>query len=160
MGGKHYHITIDFDDGISWLCRVRRINALTPPYELQSCSLLSEAATLRFLSKTSVPVPAVSDVVLEPTNPAGVPYILLEKMRGNVLDWYNLDLPGKNKILEQLADVFIELERYPFSAIGCLDEPTSLSVGLLVVDDAAFVDADGQVKRLGPFKSVYDPVLP
>jgi hypothetical protein len=31
MGGMNYHIEVKFEDGISWLARIRRFNATSPP---------------------------------------------------------------------------------------------------------------------------------
>ncbi|KAK9859641.1 hypothetical protein MYU51_013817 [Penicillium brevicompactum] len=61
MGGMNYHIEISFEDGISWLARIRRSNATSLPPELRNYILGSEVSTLKFLSKTKVPAPEVFD---------------------------------------------------------------------------------------------------
>ncbi|KZT06134.1 uncharacterized protein LAESUDRAFT_680190 [Laetiporus sulphureus 93-53] len=152
MGGINYHVNVEFEDGVAWFCRIRRRNASSHPVELQNHGLLSEAATLRFLATTSVPVPKVHDIATDgPENPVGVGYILMDKLAGTPMIWEDLNDDGKKKILEQLADIFIELARYPFPDIGCLDESGSLSVGPLVSESAAKRDALGQLHLLGPF---------
>ncbi|BCS29694.1 uncharacterized protein APUU_71264A [Aspergillus puulaauensis] len=50
MGGMNYHIEIRFQDGISWLARIRRLNATSPPPDLRAYIMRSEVATLQFLS--------------------------------------------------------------------------------------------------------------
>jgi aminoglycoside phosphotransferase (APT) family kinase protein len=86
MGGMNYHIEIQFEDGISWLARIRRVNATSPPADLQAYIMRSEVATLQFLrSKTKVPVAEVYDYNLDEKNPIGVEYILMEKLAGQSL---------------------------------------------------------------------------
>jgi aminoglycoside phosphotransferase (APT) family kinase protein len=87
MGGMNYHLEILFEDGISWLARIRRFNATSPPPELRDYILGSEVATLQFLGKTKVPVPTVYDFNPDESNPIGVGYILMEKLPGKSLRW-------------------------------------------------------------------------
>lgn len=84
-GGMNYHIEISFDDGISWLARIRRSNATSPLAELRDYILRSEVATLYFLSETQVPVPKVFDFAFCETIPVGVGYILMERLPGRSL---------------------------------------------------------------------------
>lgn len=72
MGGMNFHIELLFDDGISWLVRIRRSNVTSPLAELQDYILRSEVSTLRFLSGTSIPVPNVFDYNFSEKNPVGV----------------------------------------------------------------------------------------
>ncbi|GBE88091.1 hypothetical protein SCP_1203200 [Sparassis crispa] len=154
MGGMNYHVNIIFEDGVVWLCRIRRRDVSSPPTVLQNRILLSEAATLRYLSTTSVPVPKVYDAIADsPSNPVGVGYILMEKLQGKSLDWFDLDRDGKSKILEQLAQIYIELEKHVFPAIGCLEEGGV--VGQLVNSAAADVDAVGDLQLMGPFTTSF-----
>lgn len=87
MRGMNYHIEILFEDGISWLARIRRYNATSPPPELRDYILASEASTLQFLSKTKVLVPTVFDFNPDESNPVSVSYILMEKLPGKSLRW-------------------------------------------------------------------------
>jgi hypothetical protein len=87
MGGMNLHLPITFTDGVKWLARIRRINATSPPPELQSRILKSESAALRFLETVNIPTPRVYDCSVEGENgPAGVSYILMEFMPETVLD--------------------------------------------------------------------------
>jgi hypothetical protein len=86
MGGMNYHIEVRFDDGVTWLARVRRFNATSPPPALKDYIIRSEVATLMFLEKTDVPAPKVYDYALEgPNNPVRVGFMLVEKMPGKSL---------------------------------------------------------------------------
>ncbi|CCM04676.1 uncharacterized protein FIBRA_06862 [Fibroporia radiculosa] len=155
MGGMNYHVDILFDDKVVWICRIRRHNASSPPVKLQNHNLLSEAATLQFLASTTIPVPKVFDVAIDsPQNPVGVGYIMMEKLAGKPLEWYKLEGAGKQKILQQLAQIFIELEKHSLPSIGCLrPEDSSRRVGPLIAQAAADVADDGQLRLLGPFSS-------
>ncbi|PWY78928.1 hypothetical protein BO83DRAFT_461149 [Aspergillus eucalypticola CBS 122712] len=107
MGGMNYHIEILFADGARWLARIRRSNATSPPPGLRDYIMRSEVATLQFLGKTKIPVPKVFDYALEGQTPVGVGYILMEKIPGK-------SLRQRKKVMTQLADVYIELERFAF----------------------------------------------
>src|ERR1700729_1987983 len=79
MGGMNYHIPVNFVDGVTWLCRIRRRNITSTPLAHQNRLILSEAATYRFLSsRTQIPVPEIHDWAIDsPSNPIGVGYILM-----------------------------------------------------------------------------------
>lgn len=84
----------------------------------------SEIATLQFLEQTGVPAPKVFDFAPEHTsNPIGVGYILMEKLPGKSLDWSTATSEQRKTVINQLADVFIELSQYPFDLLGSLDRP-------------------------------------
>ncbi|CAG8194389.1 unnamed protein product [Penicillium olsonii] len=80
IGGMNYHIEIIFEDGISWLARIRKLNATSPLPELRDYILGSEVSTLQFLSKTKVLVPTVFDFNPDKSNPVGIGYIMMEKL--------------------------------------------------------------------------------
>ncbi|KAB8356554.1 hypothetical protein FH972_024136 [Carpinus fangiana] len=156
MGGMNYHIPISFVDGVTWLARIRRFNAASPPPPLRDYIIQSEVATLRFLEQTSVPAPKVFDFRFEEeTNPVGVGYILLEKMPGKTLKWTVATHEQKTVVLMQLADTFIELQKHPFDLVGCLIGPDNLRIGALA-DESMTDFVDTQIRPLGPFSSVLD----
>lgn len=45
MGGMNYHVEIIFEDGITWIARIRRFNATSPPAALRDYILQSEILT-------------------------------------------------------------------------------------------------------------------
>ncbi|KAL4779157.1 hypothetical protein BJX76DRAFT_352036 [Aspergillus varians] len=118
MGGMNYHVEIQFEDGISWLAGIRRLNATSPPPDLRAYIMRSEVATLQFLSKTKVPIPKVFDYNLDEENPVGIEHILMEKMAEQ-----------RKKVMSQLADIYIELQRFLFNSICSLDQPEAEHVG-------------------------------
>ncbi|KAH8434297.1 uncharacterized protein LDX57_011937 [Aspergillus melleus] len=75
VGGMNYHIEIEFEDGVCWMARIRRVNATSPSPELRTFIMQSEVATLKFLSKTKIPAPRVFHYDFDPGNPVGVGYI-------------------------------------------------------------------------------------
>lgn len=152
MGGMNYHIEILFEDGISWLARIRRSNATSPPPELRDYILSSEVSTLQFLSGTKVPVPKVFDFNFDGTNPVGVGYILMQKMPGRSLRWSVASPEQRKKVARQLADIYIELKTYPFPTTGSLHQPGSLDIGPFARE--SLTDFHGsQMRALGPFSS-------
>lgn len=72
MGGMNYHIEFQFEDGVTWLARIRRSNATSPPPDPQGYIMCSEVATLQFLEKTRVPTPRVLDYNFDERSPIGV----------------------------------------------------------------------------------------
>jgi hypothetical protein len=133
MGGQSCHLDIEFEDGDTWIARLRLTTDPTlPPHGTQEKIFASEVATLRFLSKTTEPVPEVFYASFD-DNEIRSPIILMQKLPGHALQWDNTSTLQKIKAMEQLADIFVELHRHPFPSTGSL------------------ISADGQV---GPFAQV------
>ncbi|KAJ5585625.1 uncharacterized protein N7459_005425 [Penicillium hispanicum] len=105
MGNQNCHAEIIFFDDVKWLARFRIARTLSPPRE-----------------NTCIPTPKIFDWACEsdPENMLGVGYILMEKLGGKSLDWQAANLEQKEKIMRQLVDMFLEIERHPFNAIGSL----------------------------------------
>jgi hypothetical protein len=158
MGGMNIHLLITFTDGVKRLARIRRSNATSPPPNLQKHILNSEIATLRFLETTRVPTPRVWDCCLQgEESPAGVSYILMDYMPGSVLDWSSISDEGKQKVIAQLADIYVELGKHEFSAMGCLDQFGSKHIGSCARE--CLTDLKGEesmMQLLGPFTSLQD----
>ncbi|KIJ53611.1 hypothetical protein M422DRAFT_73901 [Sphaerobolus stellatus SS14] len=144
MGGMNFHIPINFSDGVVWLCRIRRRNISTPPEAAQDLFLLSEVATYKFLSGIAVPVPKVYDYATasSPSNNIGMGYMIIEKCAGKPLDWRELDISAKTKVLQQLADIFIAIKNHPFPLIGSLTHPEDLTVGPIASYNSDTFDVD------------------
>lgn len=121
-GGQNCHVDIEFADGVTWLARIRLDDPLLPPPAVQSSIFLSEVATLEFLARTRVPAPRVYGYALgeAPGNEVGVSYVLIEKMKGTPLDWGSAGTEEREKVMEQLAEVYMELERHPIPMTGSL----------------------------------------
>lgn len=127
MGCANYHARIHFDDGSIWLLRVPRMNG-SLPQSLTDYLVKSEYATLQFLGDTNVPAPRVFDygIAGEEGNEVGVSYILMEQMPGSPWNGQGprgerfADEQDKERVWSGLADILIELRRYPFSRAGSL----------------------------------------
>ncbi|KAI8963397.1 hypothetical protein F5Y11DRAFT_319690 [Daldinia sp. FL1419] len=154
LGGMNYHIGVYFDDGIEWIARVRRSNAASPPPALRDYFVQSEAATLKFLERTSVSAPKLIEFALEtPDNPIGVGYILMERLRGKPLLWSLATQEQKRKVMDHIADTFIELRKYPFDSLGSLNSPGDLNVGPFAWESLTEFP-QSEMRTLGPFSSL------
>ncbi|KAI0319959.1 hypothetical protein OF83DRAFT_696377 [Amylostereum chailletii] len=161
IGHKNWHFPITFDDGVVWLCRTPHTTARAAPPVIQDRILLSEFATYRFLSSIDVPVPAVFGVaVSSPTNAVGVSYLLMEKVPGKWVDWDTAGVEGKERIMEQIADVYIKIKAHPFPSIGALLDTSSgdtmFPVGPFVERGQCNLDDDGNAITIGPFSTTLD----
>lgn len=115
MGGQNCHVDAEFEDGVTWIVRIRLADPTLPRQKVQDHILLGEVATLKFLGQTSVPVPKVFHYQLESEdNLAGASVIVMEKLPGKALEWNEANSKQRKKIMEQLATIFLELEKYPF----------------------------------------------
>ncbi|KAI1426419.1 hypothetical protein F5Y12DRAFT_742148 [Xylaria sp. FL1777] len=157
MGGQNCHAEITFEDNVKWLARFRLLNISSPPLEARDYILRSEAATMEFLQKhTCIPSPKIIDWACEsdPSNPLGqVGYILMEKMEGRPLDWQGASPSQKEKVMQQLVDIYLEIEKHPFDAIGSIVPSTESSAYEIqgFAHHAAYcVGTEGP---LGPFHS-------
>ncbi|KAI1132168.1 hypothetical protein F5Y10DRAFT_274984 [Nemania abortiva] len=155
MGGMNYHVEICFDDGVRWIARIRRFNTTSPPLALRDYILQSEVATLKFLESINVPAPRVFDFALESkSNPVGVGYILIEKLNGRSLQWSHATPEQKNKLMKDLADIFIRLSKHPFKLLGSLDFPAGPSrVGPFARESLTDFTTASEMRTMGPFSS-------
>lgn len=159
-GGQNCHLDVEFSDGVTWLARIRLDDPLLPPREVQAYVFLSEVATLQFLASTAIPAPRVYAYQLEsPENAVGTSYVLMEKLPGKPLDWNSAPAEGRVRVLEQLADLYLELEKHPIPLTGSL-LPTSEHGGancdLNVAGFAQMPCFETPDLPLGPFKTLED----
>ena len=130
-GGQNCNVDVHFEDGVVWLARIRLDDPRLPPKLTQAYIFLSEVFTLKHLESINVPAPKVFHFEPEsPENPVGVPFILMEKMKGTALAWDATPSVQKTKILEQLADIFLTLEKHPLNSTGSIypsNEPNKIS---------------------------------
>lgn len=151
IGGRNYHGSILFEDGIIWLARFRLPNHNMPPIKEKNFDRRSEFATYKFLANTAIPVPQVYDVAddEDDLNSVGAGYILLEKLPGRSMVWDEASEEQKISFSRQLADFYIDLEQHPFSKLGRLElSPT----GHVEVGPAFFdYDSNREPSPVGPF---------
>lgn len=123
MGNQNCHAEIGFNNKVKWLARFRLARTSSPPQEVRDWILRSEAATMTYLQKhTCISTLKIYDWACESDreNQIGVDYILMEKLDGKLLDWQTATLPQIEKVMQQLDDIFIEIGRHPFEAMGSL----------------------------------------
>ncbi|PGG95500.1 hypothetical protein AJ80_09953 [Polytolypa hystricis UAMH7299] len=149
------HLDLVFQDGVVWDLRVLINNGALLPPPVQRYIFLSEVFTLKFLERTAVPAPRVYHHAWQdwPENTVGVSFALMEKIKGRRLHWETLSKPARSKIMEQLADIAIELEQYPFDMTGSImpsDDPDVIVGGFAQVP--LLRDA---LRPIGPFSSLH-----
>ena len=120
-GGQNCNVDVEFQDGVVWLARIRLDDPSLAPKPTQAYIFLSEVFTLKYLGSIGIPVPEVFHYETESSeNPVGVPFLLMEKLKGAALDWNSTTSAQKTKVLGQLADVFLALEKHPFTTMGSM----------------------------------------
>uniref|UniRef100_A0A8H7K195 Aminoglycoside phosphotransferase domain-containing protein n=1 Tax=Bionectria ochroleuca TaxID=29856 RepID=A0A8H7K195_BIOOC len=122
MGCANYHARIRFGDGSpSWLMRVPRVSgfAVGFPVSLAEYLIRSEYATLKFLETTAVPAPRAFSFGIPSQGTdhgIGVCFLLMEELSGKPWDGQG----DTAKIWKGLAEIFMELEKHPFTKAGSL----------------------------------------
>lgn len=122
MGCANYYARIRFgDESSSWLMRVPRVSsfAVGLPVSLAEYLIRSEYATLKFLETTAVPAPRAFSFGIPSQgidHGIGVCFLLMEELSGK--PWNGQG--DTTKIWKRLAEIFVELEKYPFSKAGSL----------------------------------------
>ncbi|KAK2740301.1 hypothetical protein FQN57_006181 [Myotisia sp. PD_48] len=156
MGGMNFHIDVRFEDGVSWLARIRRCNATSPPPNIRDAIIRSEVATLKFLENIDIPTPKVFGFDLEgKENPVGVGYIFLEKLKGKSLSWSLASPQQKTKVMNQVADIYIELQRHSFELMGSLElqQDGTQKIGPFAKESLADV-SQTDMRLIGPCSSM------
>ncbi|KAF1954022.1 hypothetical protein CC80DRAFT_595556 [Byssothecium circinans] len=121
-GCANYHARIRFGDGSpSWLMRVPRVSgfAVGFPVSLAEYLIRSEYATLKFLENTAVPAPRAFSFGIPSQGTdhgIGVCFLLMEELPGKPWDGQG----DTAKIWKGLAEIFVELEKHPFTKAGSL----------------------------------------
>jgi hypothetical protein len=156
MGNQNCHIEITFQDNVKWLARCRLSKTSSPPQSVSDYILQSEAATMIYLQEyTCVPTPKVFDWACssDPNNHIGAGYILMEKLEGKPLNWQIAAPAQKERVMQQLVDILLELEKHPFTANGSLNSSDKAQFDIQkLASPATFQEGCGQ----GPFSSSVD----
>ncbi|KAF2119633.1 kinase-like domain-containing protein [Lophiotrema nucula] len=143
-GTFHTIHTLRFNDGVEWIARLstKSLTLSYIPTKEDMDRFRSELATMRWLKKnTKVRLPDVYawnvPIADRPTSHNGgapnlqsVAWVLMERLPGVALTydlWDTLDDEPRQKILMQIADMFLELDRYPFDVLGSLQGQLSSS---------------------------------
>ncbi len=157
-GGQNCHLDVEFADGATWLARVRLNDPLLPPPAVQSHIFLSEVAALQFLETTGVSAPRVYAYELgSPDNAVGISYVLMEKLGGKQLDWSGAVTEQRTRVMEQLADVYLELEKHPIPLKGSLIPASGRPVTDELINVGGFAQTPCFISpdhALGPFQAL------
>lgn len=156
-GAYNLVFEIIFDDGVSWIARLRSaspMQAVSQEFVFESPTykqhvMESEIATMEYIREhTTIPVPKVYAFETTSQNPAKLPYILMECIHGWRAPPRLQDLPAPvlHKIMDQLAEVLIQLSTVQFPEIGYLHKDSD---GQYRID--AMLDRKGH--RVGPLKT-------
>ena len=142
---------------MTWIVRIRLANPTLPPQKVQDEILLSEVATLKFLGQTAVPVPKVYYYQLQSEDDtAGASFIVMEKLPGRALEWNEANSEQREKIMEQLATIFLELEKHPFEKTGSI---ISTKSGFDIGPHAQLPFFESPTSRLGPWSDLNNAYL-
>ena len=115
-GSFHEIKVLRFTDGWSCIARLTRCKE-------HIAKATSEIATMEYVrARTTIPVPEVYYSDLEPQNPVGAPYVLMERLPGKHLYyiWDKLSTEHKKCVVSQLAGVIFQLSRLKFGTICSL----------------------------------------
>ncbi|KAJ5697259.1 hypothetical protein N7488_010943 [Penicillium malachiteum] len=109
---------------------------------------MNEYATLKFLESTNIPSPKPFAYALasDPANRAGIGYVLMQALPGKPFYAHEASEAQKNHVLEQLAEILIEISKHPFSQAGSLKIEGN-EVGIGPVASNRFV----ALNNYGPF---------
>jgi isoamyl acetate esterase len=159
-GAYNLVFEVVFDDGVSWIARLRSASQMqvvsqefvfeSPTYKQHVME--SEVATMNYVrTHTTIPVPKVFAFDTTSSNPAKLPYILMECIHGWRTPPKLQDLPDTivHKILDQLANVLLQLSTLQFPKIGYLHDDDE---GQYRID--ALLDRKG--KRIGPLSTALE----
>lgn len=106
---------------VKWLARFHLAKVSSPPREIHDWILQNEAATMLYLQQhTCIPTPKVFNWARksDPRNKIRVDYILMEKLEGKPLIWQEATPQQREKAMQQLADIFLEIEKHHFKIMG------------------------------------------
>lgn len=115
-GASHEIRVLTFEDGWTCIGRFTRDDEDLDKVE-------SELATIEYVRKhTKIPVPEIYFTNFNPNHVIGAAFVLMERIPGKHLYWAwdHLSTEHKKGVLEQIADVMIQLASLKFDTIGSL----------------------------------------
>ncbi|KAF5136338.1 hypothetical protein E5D57_000098 [Metarhizium anisopliae] len=129
-------LNVGFSDDVDWIARVHHVPVDLSHARDHAMDMLSEIATLKTVkSRTTIPVPEVFFFDTSLSNEFGFPYILMERLKGRVLDsTIASKVPAEclPQVSRQPADVLFQLENLSFDCLGRIwcgencDEPPTI----------------------------------
>ena len=156
MGCANYHGWLIFETGDRWIVRIPRTGFSDVPSELVEYLVANEYATLKFLEPTKVPAPKAFAYGLasDPSNRVGVSYIMMQALPGSPFYAYEASPDQKKGVIEQLADILIEISKNPLPLAGSLVMKND-QIDVSAVASNRFVALD----TYGPFSSTLDYII-
>ena len=128
-----------------------------PPFDnaksrLGPAEMLSEVQTIEYVSQhTTIPVPRVVDYNVDPNNPLGAPYVLIEEIQGRHVEYLpRIPHPYNRHVYSQIANIVLQLSALQFPRIGmleCTKDNSELHVTDAVFEDYHHIDAFGSAKE-------------
>ncbi|KAF3931875.1 hypothetical protein ABW19_dt0207605 [Dactylella cylindrospora] len=163
-GALYYRMSIDFEDGVSWLARIPK------PWRSSNVNdtIYSEVSALRYLKKnTRITVPEVYHFAFEsdPGNDVGASFILLEQLQGSPVPELDgedqADFEKAKRFHDQLSDIILELSSHTFEKIGSIHQspidPEDFQVGPLYTSHNTYPLARGRsATNRGPYQSAFE----
>ncbi|KFA78823.1 hypothetical protein S40288_05487 [Stachybotrys chartarum IBT 40288] len=128
-----------FPDGVKWMLKIPHNGAPSQWNRTSAQDLTSEALTMRLIKQhTTVPVPEVYSFSSDGANPLGCPHIFMELIPGLNLyhQWHNEHMSDaerqalRNRVLEQLATIMLQLDQLTFSHGGRIIYRNESPVGM------------------------------
>jgi aminoglycoside phosphotransferase (APT) family kinase protein len=143
---------IDFDDGIAWICRVRKVDPDEHPHYAKMITESTVATMVYVKQNTTIPVPNIHSYESDPkASKIGSSFILMDAVSGGKRDQNreNISDDALRHIYTQIADTSVQLARLNFSKIGRIYQTTKdqFEVG-------PFVEPDGA--EYGPFATAVE----
>jgi Phosphotransferase enzyme family len=132
-----YNLVIEilFDDGVSWVARIRLYGDSADNDDLV---MESELATMEYVREHSnIPVPTVYASDTGRNNVFDAPFMLMTGMNGEAPDWKTLSVAMKRIVIYQMADIKTKLGNLRFSKIGSLrrDVTGNYSIDTILVGE-------------------------
>lgn len=121
-GMNNLVLRIAFSDDVYWIARVHHVPIDPSQAREHAMDMLSEVATMKTLSsRMTIPIPQVFAFDVSPTNEFGFPYVLMECLKGQVLETtIASQVPAEHlpHVASQLADFLFQLENLTFDQLG------------------------------------------
>nr|POE47122.1 altered inheritance of mitochondria protein 9, mitochondrial [Quercus suber] len=148
-GGFNRTFEITMRDGVQLVARLPY-----PSTQPKRLAVASEVATMDLARSHGVPVPKIYGYSTDPCNPVGAEYILMEKVRGQLLGdmWFTLSEKQRIKILSEIVDNEAKLFAIGFPAYGSVYYDDDLPQGM----GRELLQSEGIAKQLciGPDASL------
>ena len=160
--GFNFSIPLNFDDGTEWVIRFPLKTRIA--VALMNRKILSEVATIKWLkTNTSIPCPTIHAFDAEGNvdwNATGRHCLIMDRVKGRSLrnlEWRDMLSAQRNKVLQQIAGVMVELGSHHFDGIGSLVEHPD---GSIAAGSLLEITINQYCIKTGHWKSFIDRATP